>query len=83
MVGMNPQVFHGCFLASILCLAIVGGFVIGTSGCPMQYSSSFCGSNGQYVAGFVILMIMIAVFIVWVVISIVKKIPCNCSEIEE
>lgn len=71
--SFEKDVIHGFFGVTILVLAFVGGFVIGTSGCPMSYKNSFCADNGQYIAGFVLLMLMVAIFIAWIIFYCVRK----------
>ena len=65
-----------CKITSLICpilmvmLAIIGGCLIGLSGCNLN-QTSFCTNNPSFVAGFCMLMLMSLTLFTWIVVGIV------------
>lgn len=57
-----------CVYVMIVC-AIIGGTLIGVSGCNVDYTNTFCTGNGLFVAGFSVLMVMAFASFIWIVIG--------------
>lgn len=71
-----------CNISSLICpvlaviFAIIGGCLIGTSGCNLDHTS-FCTNNSSFVAGFCMLILMALTIFTWMIIGIV--VGCQCE----